>query len=101
MLLFFVIAITLTPSYLYSTRHLPDDVVGVKNEERLSAPKTISDFYNPQPGDEDNHHVVISWLLNESHNPVFEETFKASLYESSSLLGNVTKEAEIPPVIED
>ena len=47
-----------------------DDVVGVKNEERLSAPKTISDFYNPQPGDEDNHHVVISWLLNESHNPV-------------------------------
>ena len=47
-----------------------DEVVGVQNEERLSAPKTISDFYNPQPGDEDNHHVVISWLLNESHNPV-------------------------------
>ena len=42
----------------------------MRNEERLSSPKTISDFYNPQPGDEDNHHVVISWLLNESHNPI-------------------------------
>ena len=39
-------------------------------KKRLSSPKIISDFYNPQPGDEDNHHVVISWLLNESHNPV-------------------------------
>jgi len=47
-----------------------NDVVAVRNEERLSSPKTISDFYNPQPGDEDNHHVVISWLLNESHNPI-------------------------------
>ena len=47
-----------------------NEVVAVRNEKRLSSPKTISDFYNPQPGDENNHHVVISWLLNESHNPV-------------------------------
>ena len=44
--------------------------LGVQNEDRLSSPKIKSDFYNPLPGDEDNHHVVISWLLNESHNPV-------------------------------
>ena len=47
-----------------------NEVVAVRNEKRLSSPKIISDFYNPQPGDENNHHVVISWLLNESHNPV-------------------------------
>ena len=47
-----------------------DDVVAVKNEDRLESPKVVSDFYNPQPGDENNHHIVLSWLLNESHNPV-------------------------------
>ena len=26
-----------------------------RSEERLSSPKIVSDFYNPQPGDEDNH----------------------------------------------
>jgi Zn-dependent M16 (insulinase) family peptidase len=47
-----------------------DEVVAVKNEDRLDSPKVVSDFYNPQPGDENNHHIVLSWLLNESHNPV-------------------------------
>ncbi|MBU28048.1 MAG: Zn-dependent peptidase [Flavobacteriales bacterium] len=47
-----------------------DEVVAVKNEDRLESPKVVSDFYNPQPGDEKNHHIVLSWLLNESHNPV-------------------------------
>ena len=47
-----------------------DEVVAVKNEDRLESPKIVSDFYNPQPGDENNHHIVLSWLLNESHNPV-------------------------------
>ena len=47
-----------------------DEVVSVKNEDRLDSPKVVSDFYNPQPGDENNHHIVLSWLLNESHNPV-------------------------------
>ena len=44
--------------------------IAVKNEERISSPKIVSDFYNPQPGDEENHHVVMSWLLSESHNPI-------------------------------
>ena len=47
-----------------------NEVVAVKNEDRFDVPITVSDFYNPQPGDEDNHHIVLSWLLNESHNPV-------------------------------
>jgi len=47
-----------------------DEVVAVKNEVKLESPKVVSDFYNPQPGDENNHHIVLSWLLNESHNPV-------------------------------
>ena len=47
-----------------------NEVVAVKNEDRFDVPIAVSDFYNPQPGDEDNHHIVLSWLLNESHNPV-------------------------------
>ena len=47
-----------------------DEVVAVKNEDRLDSPKVVSDFYNPQPGDENNHHIVLSWLLNESHDPI-------------------------------
>ena len=47
-----------------------NEVVAVKNEDRFDVPITVSDFYNPQPGDEDNHHILLSWLLNESHNPV-------------------------------
>ena len=42
----------------------------VENEERISTPKTVSEFYNPLPNDEKNHHVVLSWLLGESHDPV-------------------------------
>ena len=44
--------------------------IQVKNEERITSPKTISEFYNPMPNDEENHHVVLSWLLGESHDPV-------------------------------
>ncbi len=42
----------------------------VENEERITSPKTVKEYYNPLPNDEDNHHVVLSWLLGESHNPV-------------------------------
>ena len=47
-----------------------DQSIGVKNENRISSPKTVAEFYNPMPNDENNHHVVLSWLLGESHNPV-------------------------------
>ena len=47
-----------------------NEIINVKNEERISEPKTVTEFYNPMPEDEDNHHVVLSWLLGESHNPV-------------------------------
>ena len=45
-------------------------VIRVQNEDRLNSPKTITEFYNPMPNDENNHHVVLSWLLGESHNPI-------------------------------
>ena len=47
-----------------------NEVISVKNEDRISEPKTVTEFYNPMPDDENNHHVVLSWLLGESHNPV-------------------------------
>ena len=47
-----------------------DEIISVKNEDRISEPKTVTEFYNPMPEDENNHHVVLSWLLGESHNPV-------------------------------
>ncbi len=47
-----------------------DQLISVKNENRISSPKTVAEFYNPMPNDENNHHVVLSWLLGESHNPV-------------------------------
>ena len=59
--------------------------ISVDNEIRFTSPKTASEIYNPQPGDEDNHHVVLSWLLGESHNP--EELLETYLL-SSILLDN-------------
>ena len=47
-----------------------NEIISVKNEERISKPKIVTEFYNPMPEDEHNHHVVLSWLLGESHNPV-------------------------------
>ena len=44
--------------------------INVKNENRISQPKMVTEYYNPMPNDENNHHVVLSWLLGESHNPV-------------------------------
>jgi len=44
--------------------------INVKNEKRIRSPKTVAEFYNPMPDDENNHHVVLGWLLGESHNPV-------------------------------
>ena len=59
--------------------------IKVENEERIDSPKTISDFYNPMPNDEQNHHVVLSWLLGESHDP--EELLESYLV-SNILLDN-------------
>ncbi len=47
-----------------------NETISVKNEDRISEPKIVTEFYNPMPDDENNHHVVLSWLLGESHNPV-------------------------------
>ena len=47
-----------------------NEEISVQNEDRITSPKTIAEFYNPLPDDENNHHVVLSWLLGESHDPV-------------------------------
>ena len=47
-----------------------NDKIFVENEVRIASPKTVSEYYNPLPNDENNHHVVLSWLLGESHDPV-------------------------------
>ena len=47
-----------------------NEQISVQNEKRITSPKTVSEYYNPLPNDENNHHVVLSWLLGESHDPV-------------------------------
>ena len=47
-----------------------NEKISVQNEDRITSPKTIAEYYNPLPDDENNHHVVLSWLLGESHDPV-------------------------------
>ncbi|MGB2063420.1 MAG: insulinase family protein [Gammaproteobacteria bacterium] len=59
--------------------------ISVNNETRFTSPKIASEIYNPQPGDEENHHVVLSWLLGESHKP--QELLETYLL-SSILLDN-------------
>ena len=36
----------------------------------FTSPVQASGTYQPLPGDESNHHVVISWLLGNSHDPL-------------------------------
>ena len=36
----------------------------------FTAPVSAQGTYQPLPGDEDNHHVVISWLIGNSHEPL-------------------------------
>ncbi|MDB4829254.1 insulinase family protein [Gammaproteobacteria bacterium] len=59
--------------------------IAVSNEKRFSSPVEATELYNPQPGDEENHHVVMSWLLGESHNA---EELLGTYLMSSVLLDN-------------
>ena len=42
----------------------------IKPAKIFSEPAQASGTYQPLPGDENNHHVVISWLLGDSHDPL-------------------------------
>ena len=42
----------------------------IKPAKIFTSPVKASGTYQPLPGDESNHHVVISWLLGDSHNPL-------------------------------
>jgi len=42
----------------------------IKPAKVFSSPLQASGTYQPLPGDEKNNHVVISWLLGDSHDPL-------------------------------
>jgi len=42
----------------------------IKPAKKFTSPVQASGTYQPLPGDESNHHVVISWLLGDSHDPL-------------------------------
>jgi Zn-dependent M16 (insulinase) family peptidase len=42
----------------------------IKPAKIFTNPVQASGTYQPLPGDESNHHVVISWLLGDSHDPL-------------------------------
>tara|TARA_B100000287_G_C20672612_1_gene793945 strand:- start:2320 stop:5160 length:2841 start_codon:yes stop_codon:yes gene_type:complete len=42
----------------------------IKPAKKFLRPVQASGTYQPLPGDEKNHHVVISWLLGDSHDPL-------------------------------
>ena len=42
----------------------------IKPAKIFTSPVRASGTYQPLPGDESNHHVVISWLLGDSHDPL-------------------------------
>jgi Zn-dependent M16 (insulinase) family peptidase len=44
--------------------------LAIKPAKIFTSPVKASGTYQPLPGDESNHHVVISWLLGDSHNPL-------------------------------
>ena len=46
------------------------DTFRVISEPTLDAEKYSHSYYNPLPDDQDNHHVVVAWLLNATKNPV-------------------------------
>ncbi len=42
----------------------------IKPAKIFTSPVKANGTYQPLPGDEANHHVVISWLLGDSHDPL-------------------------------
>ena len=61
--------------------------------KKFSKPVSATGTYQPLPGDEKNHHVVLSWLLGNSHDPLnlLEKSFLSNvlLDNSSSPLRKV------------
>ena len=47
-----------------------NDTFRVISEPTFDKEKYSHSFYNPLPDDQDNHHVVVAWLLNSTKNPV-------------------------------
>ena len=57
----------------------------IQAANKFSKPIYASGTYQPLPGDEDNHHVLLSWLLGNSHEPL---NLLEKYFLSNILLGN-------------
>jgi len=62
-------------------------------------PVSAQGTYQPLPGDEDNHHVVISWLIGNSHEPLnlLEKYFMSNILldNSSSPLRKALEQSDL------
>ena len=65
----------------------------------FTAPVSAQGTYQPLPGDEDNHHVVISWLIGNSHEPLnlLEKYFMSNILldNSSSPLRKALEQSDL------
>ncbi|MDO7750447.1 MAG: insulinase family protein, partial [SAR86 cluster bacterium] len=65
----------------------------------FTAPVSAQGTYQPLPGDEDNHHVVISWLIGNSHDPLnlLEKYFLSNILldNSSSPLRKALEQSDL------
>ena len=62
------------------------DQLKINPAKIFTNPVKASGTYQPLPGDENNHHVVISWLLGDSHDPLnlLEKYFLSNILLSNS-----------------
>jgi Zn-dependent M16 (insulinase) family peptidase len=65
----------------------------------FTAPVSAQGTYQPLPGDEKNHHVVVSWLLGNSHEPLnlLEKYFMSNILldNSSSPLRKALEQSDL------
>ena len=65
----------------------------------FTAPMSAQGTYQPLPGDEENHHVVVSWLLGNSHEPLnlLEKYFMSNILldNSSSPLRKALEQSDL------
>jgi Zn-dependent M16 (insulinase) family peptidase len=65
----------------------------------FTAPVSAQGTYQPLPGDEENHHVVVSWLLGNSHEPLnlLEKYFMSNILldNSSSPLRKALEQSDL------
>ena len=71
----------------------------IQPAKSFTAPVSAQGTYQPLPGDEKNHHVVVSWLLGNSHEPLnlLEKYFMSNILldNSSSPLRKALEQSDL------